>query len=128
MFGIGKKKDPYSTVTCRANKLEGGAVLALGVAELDLPGICKLADSSEVCSKISFGRIYQKPGSLLAEHKPDEQGYNARYDKITKSIAVNLRQGLMRQTLIFVTREPVQLAGELSLTLEQEAPPEPTVS
>jgi hypothetical protein len=128
MFGMIKRKDPYQTVTCRGRKLEGGAVLALQVGELDLPGICKLADASEVCAKISFGRIYQKPGTMLADHKPEEQGYNARYDKIAKSIAVNLRQGLMRQTLVFVTREPVQLAGELGLTLEQATPSEPTVS
>lgn len=127
MFGI-KRKDPYDTVTCRGRKLEGGAVLALAVGEIDLPAVVKAADGSEVCSKISFGRIYQKPGTLLANHDKEDRGYNARYDKITRSIAVNVRQGLMRQTLIFVTREPQQLAGEMGITLEAEAPPEPTVS
>jgi hypothetical protein len=128
MFGIGKRKDPYQTVSCRGRKLEGGAVLALKVNDIDLPEVCKLADAAESCSKVSFGRIYQKPGTLLSDHNPEDQGYNARYDKVAKSIAVNLRQGLMRQTLVFVTREPVELAAALGLTLEQAAPSEPTAS
>ena len=127
MFGLGKKP-PYATVTCKGRKLDGQAVVALQLRDLDLPAVVKLADTVEVCSRVSFGKIYQKPGTLLAENNSEDQGYTARYDKITRSLGVNLRQGFMRQTLVFATREPQQLCSELGLTLEVETPPEPTVS
>lgn len=127
MFGIGKKKDPFNTITCRGNKLEGRAVLALLVGEIDLVELVKKADSVAACGRISFGRIYQKPGTMLADNNIDDQGYNARYDKITKSIGVNLRQGNMRQTLVIATREPDIVCAELGLSLEVAGPSEPTV-
>ncbi|WP_269530840.1 hypothetical protein [Chitinimonas sp. BJYL2] len=128
MFGLGKQKPPYLTVTCRAKKLEGQAVLALQLNEVDLVEVIKAADASALCTRISFGKIYQKPGTMLAENDSTDQGYNARYDKITKSLGVNLRQGFMRQTLVFSTREPQQLCADMGLTLEMDPPPEPTVS
>ncbi|QNM98368.1 hypothetical protein [Chitinimonas koreensis] len=130
MFGI-RKKEAYATVVCKGAKLDGRAVQALLIRDLDLPEIVKQVDKLEICTRVSFGRIYQKPGSLLEENDPEDQGYSARYDKITKSIGVNLRQGFMRQTLVFATREPQALCAELGLSLEVEAPPapsEPTVS
>ncbi|WP_184201165.1 hypothetical protein [Chitinimonas taiwanensis] len=128
MFGLGKKKDPFQTVTCKGLKLEGRAVLALQVRDLDLVELCKLADKVEACQRVSFGKIYQKPGTMLAENNQEDQGYTARYDKITKSIGVNLRQGFMRQTLVFATRDPDTVCRELGITLEVAGPSEPTVS
>ncbi|MEH6459465.1 hypothetical protein [Chitinimonas sp. JJ19] len=127
MFGF-KKKEPYLTVSCKGRKLDGQAVLALQVAELDLPAIVKKADTVEACSRVSFGKIYQKPGTLLDDNDTEDQGYTARFDKITKSIGVNLRQGYMRQTLVFATRDPDTVCAELGLSLEVEGPSEPTVS
>ncbi|MBV8658286.1 MAG: hypothetical protein JO142_10725 [Burkholderiales bacterium] len=127
MFGLGKK-DPFATVVCKAKKLDGQAAQALKQDAVDLVAMIKAADASELCSKISFGRIYQKPGTLLSEHNASEQGYSASYDKVTKSIGVGLRQGLMRQTLVLVTKEPTQLAVEIGLTLDLPTPSEPTVS
>lgn len=128
MFGLGKKKDPFLTVTCKAHKLDGRAVLALLVRDIDLVEICKQADKLEACQRIAFGKIYQKPGTMLTENNQEDQGYTARYDKITKSIGINLRQGFMRQTLVFATRDPDTLCRELGITLEVAGPSEPTVS
>jgi len=128
MFGLGRKKDPYTTISCKGRKLDGQAVLALVVQELDLPAIVKKVDTLDYCSRVSFGKIYQKPGTLLADNNTEDQGYSARYDKITRSLGVNLRQGFMRQTLVFATREPEQLCAELGLSMEVDTPPEPTVS
>ncbi|QDQ25517.1 hypothetical protein FNU76_03625 [Chitinimonas arctica] len=127
MFGLGKKKEPYLTVSCKGKKLDGQAVLALQVSELDLPAIVKKVDSLEACSRVSFGRIYQKPGTMLVDNNTEDQGYSASYDKITKSIGVNLRQGSMRQTLVFATREPEVVCTELGLTLDVPGPSEPMV-
>lgn len=127
MFGIGKKP-PYETVTCRARKLEGQAVLALAIRDLDLPEVIKKADANPVCLRISFGKIYQKPGTMLKDNNPEDQGYSASYDKITKSLAVNLRQGFMRQTLVFSTKEAQQLCTEVGLALEAPPPAEPMVT
>jgi hypothetical protein len=126
MFGIGRKKDPFTVVTCKGKKLDGGAANGLKVEELDLPALVKACDQSELCSKVSLGRVYQKPGTMLEENRPEETGYSARYDKITKSIGVGLRQGLMRQTMVIATKEPQALAAEIGLALEADPPPEVT--
>ncbi|PHV10993.1 hypothetical protein [Chitinimonas sp. BJB300] len=125
---FGKKKDPYITVTCKGRKLDGHAVLALAVKDLELVEMVKKADTVEACSRVSFGRIYQKPGTMLAENNQEEQSYTARFDTITKSIGVNLRQGFMRQTLVLATKDPTTVCAELGLTLEVAGPSEPTVS
>jgi hypothetical protein len=126
MFGL-KKKTPYTTIKCSARKLNGAAH-ALAVNGLDLPALVKAADASEHCTRIAFGQIYQKPGTLLADHRPEEQGYVARHDRVTQSLGLVLRQGLMRQTLVFSTKEPQQLAAAMGITLEQPGASEPTVS
>ncbi len=125
---FGKKKDPYITVTCKGRKLDGHAVMALSVKDLDLVEMVKKVDTLEACSRVSFGRIYQKPGTMLAENNQEDQSYTARFDTITKSIGVNLRQGFMRQTLVLATKDPTTVCAELGLTLEVAGPSEPTVS
>lgn len=128
MFGLSRNKEPWQTVTCKGLKLDGHAAKALLVTGLDLPAMCKAADTSEYCTKVGIGRIYQKPGTMLDEHNPETQSYAARYDSLTRTLGINLHQGLMRQTIIFATREPVLLAAELGISLEQATPSEPTVS
>lgn len=129
MFGLSRNKEPWHTVTCRGRKLDGHAAKALLVKDLDLPEMVKAADASEHCSKVGIGRIYQKPGTMLDEHNAEEQSYSARYDNLTKTLGLSLHQGLMRQTIIFATREPALLSAELGLQMEQPTPPaEPTVS
>lgn len=127
MFGL-RKKEPYNTVVCKGRKLDGHAAHALLIKDLDLPALIKKADTVEVISRVSFGRIYQRPGTMLDQNDIEDQGYNASYDKVTKSMAVNLRQGFMRQTLVFGTKEPQIVCAELGLTLEVPGPSEPVVS
>lgn len=128
MFSRFKKKEPFLTVACKGVRLAGHAARALLVKELDLPAMVKKIDSSEVCSQISFGKIYQKAGSMLEENNIEDQGYHASYDKVTKSLGLNLRQGNMRQTLVLSTREPALLCAELGITLDLGTPTEPTAS
>lgn len=128
MFGLNRKKEPWQTAMCKGLKIDGHAAKALVVRELNLPDIIKLADASELCTKIGFGRIYQKPGTLLSEHDSEDQGFTARFDNLTKTIGLGLRQGLMRQTIIFATREPELLAQAIGLTLDSgNTATEPTV-
>ena len=124
MFGISRKKDPYVTIVCKGLKIDGLAAHALKIDALDLPAIIKAACESPLCAKVSFGRIYQKPGSMFDEHKIEDQDFSARYDKGTKSISMSLRQGLMRQMVVIVTREPLELSQAIGLPLEPDPPPE----
>jgi len=123
MFGL-SRKDPWTTVSCKGRKVEGNGGKALSVTGLDFVEIVKKADASEFCTKIGFGRIYQKPGTLLSEHNPEDQGYHVRFDNLTKTIGVSLWQGLMRQTVIFATKDYAALLAELGLSLEASGPSE----
>ncbi|MFC4158897.1 hypothetical protein [Chitinimonas lacunae] len=117
MFGF-SKKDPFDTVVCKGRKLEGQSGRALVVAGLDMQELMKRIDASAHCSRIVFGAIYQRAGTLMAENKIEEQSYSARYDRMTKTLGIALHQGYMRQTLVLSTTEPVPLAAELGLSLE----------
>ncbi|MBV1776413.1 hypothetical protein KSF73_11895 [Burkholderiaceae bacterium DAT-1] len=127
MFGFGKK-EPYDSVNCKASKSEKRAGRALIVRDFDITEVVRKADQSEHCYRIVLGDIYQKPGTLLAENNKEEQGYHARWDKLTGSIGVSLFQGYMRQTLVFSTKEPQLLTAEMGITLEVAGPSEPTTT
>ncbi|MDK2125978.1 hypothetical protein [Parachitinimonas caeni] len=124
LFGF-NKKPPYLTGACKALKLEGRVARYLTVDKVPVEELIAKADASALCSYIVVGDIFQRPGTLMTENNTQDQEFSVNYDKLTHTIGLSLRQGNMRQSLIFHTKSPKELAAEMGLALTMDEPAKP---